>query len=97
MKTVTLQGEFQKFENLNQAISKFDEDRLPYKVKTRVYLIDAHKYDFDETFKNWDDEKFIAEAEIQGTIYTLKGFQKAFNLKEINSSSNIIRFINIII
>jgi hypothetical protein len=95
MKTITLQGEFQKFENLNQATSNFDKNRLPYEVETRVYIVDSN---FSDCFVNeLPDNEFIELAEEQGRVYTLEGFQEAFNLAEINSSIDVIRFINVII
>jgi hypothetical protein len=95
MKTVTLQGEFQKFETLNQATSKFDKNRLPYEVETRVYVVDSN---FSDCFANeLPDNEFIELAEEQGRVYTLDVFQEAFNLAEINSSIDVIRFINVII
>jgi hypothetical protein len=93
MKTITLQGEFQKFENLKQATSKFDEDRLPYEVETRVYVVDA---DFNDYYAILSDDEFIKLAKEQGRVYTIQGFQEAFNLEAINSSIDVIRFINVV-
>ena len=93
MKTMTLQGEFQKFENLNQATSDFDKDRLPYEVETRVYVVDLNDNDFDGD--NTTDEEFMTLAEENGRVYTLDGFQEAFNFEEINSSIDVIRFITV--
>lgn len=93
MKTITLQGEFQKFENLNQATSKFDKNRLPYEVETRIYVLEP-----DGEFNSADElsnDEFQTLAEEQGRVYTLEGFQEAFNLAEINSSIDFIRFINV--
>lgn len=93
MKTITLEGEFQKFENLTQATSKFDEDRLPYEVETRAYVVDTN---FATCFANdLSDDEFIELAEEQGRVYTIQGFQEAFNLQEINSGIDTIRFINV--
>lgn len=92
MKTITLEGEFQKFENLNQATSKFNEDRLPYEVETRVYVVDV---DFTDCYAILSDDEFMKLAEEQGRVYTIQGFQEAFNLEEINSSIDTIRFINV--
>jgi hypothetical protein len=96
MKTITLQGEFQKFENLKQATSKFDEDRLPYEVETRVYVLDIDSLNSNSADELSDDE-FQTLSEEEGRVYTLQGFQEAFNFAEINSSIDVIRFINITI
>ena len=93
MKTITLQGEFQKFINLNQATSRFDVDRLPYEVETRVYVIEINNSDISElTLTN---DEFMTLAEEDGRVYSLKGFQEAFNLEEVNTAIDVIRFINV--
>ena len=96
MKTITLQGEFQKFENLNQATSDFDKDRLPYEVETRVYVVNQE--DSEKAIKDLTDEEFIGIAEQWGRIYTLEGFQETFNNQkdEVSHSEDFIRFINVI-
>lgn len=93
MKTITLQGELQKFGNMNQATSKFDKDRLPYEVETRVYIIESSLSNMHQD--NFPDDEFQSLAEEQGRVYTLQGFQEAFNLEEINSAIDIIRFISV--
>ena len=93
MKTITLQGEFEKFQNLTQATSKFDQDRLPYEVEIRVYVVDTNdnNYNGDET----SDEDFMTMAENDGRVYTLDSFQYAFNFSEVNTDIDVIRFINV--
>ena len=93
MKTITLQGEFQKFENLKQATSKFDEDRLPYEVEIIAYVVDTNSSD---CFANdLSDDEFKELAKEQGRVYNLQDFQEAFNSQEINSASDIVRLINV--
>lgn len=41
------------------------------------------------------DNEFITEAELQGTVYSVKGFQAAFNDDAINSSICSVRFLTI--
>ena len=55
----------------------------------KVYLIDIDNYEFEEVPTVWKDEKFISEAEIQGNVFSLKGFQEAFNNEELNLQSYI--------
>lgn len=55
----------------------------------RVYLIDIDNYEFEEVPTVWKDEKFISEAEIQGNVFSLNGFQEAFNNEELNLESYI--------
>lgn len=99
MKTIILQGEKEKFDNLFQASSKFDEDRLPYEVETRVYLVDVTLTEEGVTDDDYliEDEYFMNEAERQGTVFTLTGFQSQFNddVFKINNNTHYIRFINV--
>jgi hypothetical protein len=61
-------------------------------IETRVYIVSQDSNNlFDGDFS---DEKFMGIAEEQGTVYTLKGFQEAFNNLDINISS-VIRIINV--
>lgn len=59
-------------------------------MRTRVYAIDPHE--IDEEMPISDDE-FMDMAERQGKVWTLEGFEKAFNNEEI-SDQWIIRIIN---
>ena len=94
MKTIQFTGTETKIENLHLALGISDND-MPQQSETRVYVVDTDNYEFDESPKNWDDEKFMSEAEIQGTVYTLNGFQKAFNYEDVNSFTDVIRFISV--
>lgn len=57
----------------------------------RVYKINTSDYEFDTSPTQWSDEKFIREAEIQGGVYTLKGFEEAFNSKKVSTIMDFIR------
>lgn len=95
MKTITLQGTQEQINNLFLKSLDFDTDRLPSKVETRVYVLEVNS---DELYFNFDtisDEEFQNLAEENGRVYTLKGFQDAFNSEEINSSIDVIRFISV--
>lgn len=59
-------------------------------MKTRVYAIDLYK--LDEEMPISDDE-FMDMAERQGKVWTLEGFEKAFNNEEV-SDQWVIRIIN---
>lgn len=59
----------------------------------RVYAVDV---DILENYTNLiTDDVFIELAEKQGTVYSLKGFELAFNYQELNTSTDIIRFIEV--
>ena len=61
-------------------------------MKTRVYAIDL--YELDTEIPVWDlnDEEFMDMAEQQGKVWTLDGFEKAFNNEQI-SDTWIIRIV----
>jgi hypothetical protein len=63
-------------------------------VETRVYVIDTQEHINDLAYT---DEEFMTQAEESedGRIYTLQGFQEAFNQEEINSAIDVIRFISV--
>jgi hypothetical protein len=66
-------------------------------METRIYLVDLnliHEEDTEAYFPNTtSDEKFMDEAERQGSVYSLHGFQEAFNGDEITSNNTFIRII----
>ena len=64
-------------------------------METRVYVVNVEDYEFNDSPRSWDDERFMSEAEIQGGVYTLNGFQEAFNDETVNSSVEFIRFIKV--
>ena len=92
-KTITLQGTEEQIGNLQLNAYKFKTEDLPALVETRVYVVDMNENDFDGD--NTTDEEFITLAENNGRVYTLEGFQQAFNFEEINSSIDVIRFISV--
>ena len=59
----------------------------------RVYLVDFYNYNLGDGVYDWDDERFISEAEKQGTVYTIVGFQYAYNEGDINGENSYIRII----
>jgi hypothetical protein len=65
-------------------------------TEPRVFLInyDKNSEAFDN-IKNPSDEDFMDEAELQGTVFTLEGFVKHFNMSysEINQETDSIRII----
>jgi hypothetical protein len=66
-------------------------------TEPRVYVInvnDERVADIPDT-DELTNEEFQFEAEEQGRVYTLDGFAEAFNSEEINSNTDIIRFIQV--
>ena len=87
---------YQSDDEVGEALNELE---TAVNTETRVYV-----YDVDATDKNFDlkpikditDEEFMTEAEKQGRVYTLKGFEKALNeTGDINSTTDIIRFIEV--
>ena len=64
----------------------------------RVYVINTHDErveDMEKGFSDLTDEEFMFEAEEQGRVYTIEGFQRAFNESEVNTEIDLIRFIEV--
>ena len=96
MKTLILQGEQRKFEYLYKDITLEDKDKdlIPYEVEIRVYVIDIFTLE-EQYWNDLTDDEFMTLAEEQGNIYTLQGFQEAFNSQDINTEIDAIRFISV--
>lgn len=96
MKTIQFTGTQYEIENLHLTLGFSDND-MPQQSETRAYVLDTE--DIDDPTKNYSeltDDEFQTLAEEQGRVYTLGGFQEAFNFEEINSAIDVIRFINVI-
>lgn len=59
----------------------------------RVYAVDIDT--IEEQTCLVTDEIFMQLAEERGTVYSLKGFELAFNYEELNTSTDMIRFIEV--
>ena len=96
MKTITFQGTESQMINLQNAIGISDND-MPQQVETRVYVIEAQQsLTFDEkVYTQLTDEEFMTIAEENGTVYSIQVFQDAFNVGDVNSLIDVIRFINV--
>ncbi len=58
----------------------------------RVFVVDVDQAD-DNFEPKCDDETFMTQAEMNGTVYSLNGFQEAFNNNEVSTENAFIRFI----
>jgi len=56
-----------------------------------VYLVDIYKYEVNIDVIT--DKEFMSLAMESGTIYSLKGFEEALNLDEINMQHYLIKII----
>jgi len=61
-------------------------------MKTRVYAIDLYELDTEIPVWDLDDENFMDMAEQQGKVWSLQGFENAFNNEQI-SDTRIIRIV----
>lgn len=89
-----LQGTEKEMTRFLFEVDKWAKNLMPQELETRVYVVDT----FNIGKKEWDnltDEEFMHLAEESGNVYSVKGFQEAFNMEEVNSEIDIIRFINV--
>jgi hypothetical protein len=54
----------------------------------RVYVIDTTN--LDKGFEEMSQEEFMTESERQGRVYSIHGFQRAFNEEEVNVNTDVI-------
>lgn len=92
MKTIQFTGTQDKIDNLHLALGLSDND-MPQQSETRVYVVDSEEDEYDPTM---NDEDFMTLAEQGGRVYTLPTFQEAFNFGDVNTFTDVIRFINVI-
>lgn len=62
------------------------------KKEIRVYGVDVNEAP-DDALESGNTERFIEEAEAQGLVWTLEGFQRQFNSDEINQVTMLIKII----
>ncbi len=55
--------------------------------ETRVYVLED---DEDNSHENLTKEEFVSKAEEEGTVYSLQGFQFAFNIGKITGGELIL-------
>jgi len=71
------------------------DEKVKPKTETKVYIVNTYNFGFDVAPNEWEDEKFIREAEIQGRVYSLQDFQDACNVADISKYYDTIRFITV--
>ena len=97
------------FNNLKNLMNKYDlyqaDDEVGnalYDLETAInYELRVYAYDVEATDKDFElipiedttDEEFMEQAEKQGMVYTLNGFENALNESGEINSTTIIRFI----
>ena len=62
-------------------------------TEKRAYVINVDVMEGEKFYHELTDEEFMEEAEKQGRVYTLLGFQGAFNGSEINTEVDVIRIL----
>lgn len=93
--TITLQGTKEQISKVQLNFYAFPTEELPTVVETRVYALDTQDISIDKGFEELSEEEWITECERQGRVYTLQGFQRAFNEEEINTNLDVIKFISV--
>lgn len=91
MKTITLQGTEEQFNELNSTL-ELATNELPQEVEIRIYVVDSEEDGYDPTM---NDEDFMTLAENCRRVYTLPTFQEAFNYGDVNTFTDVIRFISV--
>ena len=60
--------------------------------ETKVYVVDTtQEIKVDNYFDDLNSFMYVSEK--QGNVYSLQGFQNAFNNEEINSNTDLIKLI----
>jgi len=67
------------------------KQETPTKKELRVYVIDITKTEI--IGMETTDKKFMSVAEEQGTVYSIEGFEKAFNYDDLNQTNCLIKII----
>ena len=89
------QGEPIRIETINK-IRKLIADEQ--NKNTKVYLNDVDEVIKDISDKAWSveglsDEEFMTEAERQGSVYSLEGYEQAFNDMPLTVMNSIIKIV----
>jgi len=76
-------------------------DKEP-KKEWRVYVVSIDEFDMETEVAypgadGFDEEKFIMYSEEEGRVYTLQGFQEAFNAENISDTCDFILFKEVIV
>lgn len=50
----------------------------------RIYIVHMECLKEEEDINTWPNEKFIHAAEKRGTVYSVKGFERAWNNGEVD-------------
>lgn len=81
-------------EALYETMEEYDKENPIEKVKeTKVYLINDNNYTGTKHTNALTDEEFMDIAEEQGNVYSLKGFEEAFNNDDVSSVCEYIRIL----
>ena len=102
MKTIIIQGTEEQVETFRSSLT-FNINKMPKQVETRVYVVENIDSIGDMTdiltenihYSELSDSDFMELAEQDGRVYSLQGFQDAFNEEEVNTAIDVVRFINV--
>jgi hypothetical protein len=90
-KVISFEGTEEQFAKMQLNSYNFPTEELPKVIETRVYVVDGSTHNTSSL----SDSQFQILAEGLGMVYSLKGFQKAFNNREFFFITDEIRFINV--
>lgn len=95
-KLKNLMNKYDLYQSDDEVGEALNELETAVNTETRVYVIDTNDERVDDVdVQELTNDEFMLEAEEQGRVYTLDGFTKAFNSEEVNTSTDIIRFIKV--
>lgn len=60
------------------------------KKEIRAYVVNADKFDFRNAEMDADYKSIMNEAEKEGTVYSLYGFQEALNCEELSLDNSYV-------
>ena len=95
MKTIQFTGTQDEIDNLHLALDISDND-MPQQSETRVYVLDVQDISIYKGFEELTEEEWIAECERQGRVYSLQGFERAFNEEVVSTDFDVVKIINVI-
>jgi hypothetical protein len=92
MNTIIFQGTEEQISKVQLNSYAFPTEELPKLVEIRVYVVDSEEDGYEPTM---NDEDFMTLSEQGGRVYTLPTFQEAFNYGDVNTFTDVIRFISV--
>jgi len=85
---------FEQYGVLTAYNREMDEKFKP-KTELRFYVLDTQDISIDKGFEELTEDEWVLECERQGRIYTINGFQNAFNEEAINTIDDVLKILSV--